>query len=127
MSDNSPKSGGPAFVQTGWTVTNVYNIAGNFALTKDSSAPDFAKALDELKAEIRKLPGLDADRKAELTSDVDAVKREAGRDQPAGGAIVSRLGTIQSTLEAVKGTAQGALELGKTVATMAAWAAAFFR
>ncbi len=127
MSDPSPKSGGPVFVQSGWTVTNVYNIAGNFVLNKDSTAPDFAKVLEELKEEIRKLPNLDADRKAELTSDVDAVKREAGRDQPARGAIVSRLGTIQSTLEAVKGTAQGALELGKTVATIAAWAAAFFR
>jgi hypothetical protein len=124
----SDKDRGSVFQQSNWTVQgNVYNVAGDLVLSKDSTKEDFQKALDEIKQEILKFQDLDSSRKEELARDIESVERETRREAPEKGIVVSRLNSVKATLEAVKGTVMGASDLGKTIAQAAIWAAAFFR
>ena len=119
---------GSIFQQSNWTVQgNVYNVAGDLVLSKESTKVDFQKALDELKQEILKLQSLDQSRKEELSRDIESVERETRREAPEKGIVVSRLNAVKATLEAVKETVVGAADVGKVVAQVALWAAAFFR
>jgi len=50
------------FIQTGWTVQDdVYNVAGNLILNKDSKRDYFLSSLNELKQEVSALKSLPAD------------------------------------------------------------------
>jgi hypothetical protein len=123
-----PRNPGPVFQQTNWTVQgNVYNVAGDLVLSKESTKSDFQQVLDDLKQEILKLHSLDASRKEELARDVESAQRESQRETPEKNIVVSRLNTVKATLEAVKDTVLGASDVAKTVAQVALWAAAFFR
>jgi hypothetical protein len=123
-----PTNPGPVFQQSNWTVQgNVYNVAGDLVLSKESTKTDFQQVLDDLKQEILKLQSLDASRKEELARDVESAQRESKRETPEKNIVVSRLNTVKATLEAVKDTVLGANDVAKTVAQVALWAAAFFR
>ena len=84
------------------------------------------KAIHDLKAEIAQLAGLDPDRGKEIEGDLDSVIRETDREDQSKSLIVSRLNTVKTTLESVHETTKGAWDVAKTVAKIAAWAAAFF-
>jgi hypothetical protein len=125
---SNPQDGRPVFQQLNWSVQgNVYNVAGDLVLSKESTKEDFQKALDGLRQEILKLRNVEPSRKDELAHDIESVERESRRDAPEKGIVVSRLNSVKATLEALTGTVVGAGELGKVVAQAALWAAAFFR
>src|SRR5262245_23384440 len=115
-----PTNPGPVFQQTNWTVQgNVYNVAGDLVLSKESTKVDFQQVLDDLKQEILKLQSLDTSRKEELARDVESAQRESQRETPEKNVVVSRLNTVKATLEAVKDTVLGASDVAKTVAQVA--------
>lgn len=118
---------GPVFEQTNWTVQgDVYNVAGDLILSREGDAGDFTKALENLRNDLQKLQGLDPARQRAIDADLSSVVQEASADQPVKDIIVGRLNTIRATLDASRETVTGAWELGKVVAKVSIWAAAFF-
>jgi hypothetical protein len=117
---------GPVFQQTGWTVHgSVYNVAGDLVLTKDSSPGDLAKVLEDLKQQVGRLAGLDPEHRREIEHALEGAAREAVRDRPVKDAVVGRLNTVRTVLEAVRSTVSGAVGLAQTVGQVASWASSF--
>ena len=116
-----------AFYQTGWQVHGgVYNVNGDLILSQNSSKADFIKVLEEFKADIEKLPGLEQDKSTEIQADMSAAIREAGLNVPSKDIVINRLNSVKSTLEAVRGSVQAAWDVAKTLGSIARWATVFF-
>jgi hypothetical protein len=126
MSPNT-ESSGPLFSQPNWTVSgDVYNVAGDLILTKDSSKQDFVKAIEDLRDEVARLEDVDESRRIEAVSYLDSSVQEARRENPSKPTVVDRLKQAAGVLEAGSGTAENAWKLAKTLGSIAVWAATFF-
>ncbi len=121
------ESSAPLFSQPNWTVHgDVYNTAGDLILTKTSTSQDLVAAIEDFKNEVARLEDIDANRKAEIVSDLDASVQEARRENPSKATVVDRLKHAESVLEAGSSTAEKAWKLAKTLGSIALWAATFF-
>ena len=114
------------FNQPGWNVGRVYNIAGNLILSETSSREDFLDALRELRQELATLDQVDAAQRAELDTELDGALMEASSPQPSKERVVGRLERLGERLSALGGVMSRALDVAKTVASVAAWATNFF-
>jgi len=114
------------FNQTGWTVQgDVYNVAGNLILNKDSKRDDFLSSLDEVKRDVSALKSLPAEAEQQIQTQLAAIVEASKQPIAQKESIHSKLEGVKSSLEALKDTAEGAWELAKTVGAIATWVTKF--
>ena len=104
-------------------VENVYNVNGDLILSKSSTAPDLARELKTLRAQVAELPKLDAPAKETTVKAVDAAIEEAQKPKPQKIEIQKHLDTAASTIEKTQGVADKGLKLAETLLKIGKWAA----
>ena len=119
-------AGGPTFDQRDWDVRgDVYNVAGDLLLTKESSKEDLAAAVAAVRAELSGLANLPDEDRREIDQELAAAADEAIKPEAEPDRIKSRLERVRDRLESLDGIAAGALNVAKTAGRIAAWVGAF--
>src|SRR5262245_14027167 len=106
-------------------VENVYNVGGDLVLTPNSSAAEFARMVEGLRADLARLEGLDEARRAQVDRELAGSATDARAPSPPKRRIAERLTAAAGTLRSLGEGTGAALNLAKIVADAASWAGEF--
>ncbi len=126
------KPSGPVEQQFGNRITGDGNVIGNHSrstvikqTSQGASVDEFRRLIAELQSGLARA-GLDEDTAAAVAADVRTVEEQAGKSQPRGPIIVSKLRSITEILTAAAGTAAATGRLLPLAQKAAEWAGQLF-